>query len=383
VAAVAMAVGVGVCWLAMTGGTGRRGAAPPEESAKPAVQEPAKKEATAKPAAEPAKAEGKFVAQETIKKDVPQLVLSNGVAKLVVYLPDARRGYYRGMRFDWSGLIARAEYAGHTYFGAFRPQFNPVQHDHVVGPADEFDMEWPRPPGFVEAEAGEPFLKIGVGVLEKGPETDYAMTRTFNIREAGPWAVENGPDWVEFRQKLATSGWGYAFTKRISLVPGQGAFVIKYTLANTGEKPIDSLFYVHNFTLIDDYTVGPNYRVTFPFDVKLMAKPVGQVSARGKELVIGEVGEKTPIWTLIESGKESVADAQVTIENLQTHAGLKIVGDQPLAQWRFYAEPTAACPEPFISVKLAPGEAKTWSFTYTFVVESAGEKKAPVAESGK
>jgi hypothetical protein len=334
------------------------------------------------PARVVAQPEEKLVPQETVKPGVPQLTLTNGVAKLVLYLPDARHGYYRGMRFDWSGIIGRAEYAGHTFFGPFRPKFNPVQHDHVAGPADEFDMEWPRPPGFVDADCGEPFMKIGVGILQKGPEDQYDMMRTFNFIKAGEWEVEHGTDWVEFRQQLTCGVWGYAYTKRISLVPGEGAFVIHYTLTNTGEKPLDSLFYVHNFTLIDDCTVGPDYRVTFPFDVTLMEKPVGEVSARGKEVVLGHVGEKTPIWTLIETGKGDVAYNQVTVENLQTHAGLRIVGDQPLAQWRFYAAPTAACPEPFVQVKLAPGEKKAWSFTYTFLVEPEAAKAAPPARGG-
>ena len=31
--------------------------------------------------------------------------LVNGVLQAVFYLPDAKDGYYRGARFDWSGVV--------------------------------------------------------------------------------------------------------------------------------------------------------------------------------------------------------------------------------------------------------------------------------------
>src|SRR3974390_1385130 len=46
------------------------------------------------------------------------------------YLPDAQKGYYRGTRFDWSGLISRVEYLGHSFFCEFREQqHDPLNHD--------------------------------------------------------------------------------------------------------------------------------------------------------------------------------------------------------------------------------------------------------------
>jgi hypothetical protein len=351
----------------------------PAVTATPAAA-PAKLSTKAAPAATPtaaapaAKNEENPVKVEPIR-DFPQVTLTNGKVTMTVYLPDAQRGYYRGMRFNWSGLIAKAEYAGHTFFGPFRPVFNPMQHDHVAGPADEFDME-SLPPGFAEADLGEPFMKIGVGLLQKGPDEKYVAFQTFNFVQVGKWQVDSGRDWVEFRQRLTYGKWGYSYTKRITLLPNAGGFVVAHSLQNVGTNPIDSLWYCHNFTIIDGEPVGPAYTVRFPFTVQLMAKPVGDVKAETCRIRIGEVSKEKPIWTLIETGKDEVASDQVEIENTKTGAGLKIVGDQPLEQWRFYAEPTAACPEPFIRVKIGPGEKKDWSFTYTFIVPGAEKGKA-------
>ena len=33
--------------------------------------------------------------------DHPKAALSNGLVKAVVFLPDAKDGYYRASRFDW------------------------------------------------------------------------------------------------------------------------------------------------------------------------------------------------------------------------------------------------------------------------------------------
>ena len=355
------------------------GAAATPSAAPTATVAPKPSEKTAAPAA--GKVEEKPVSSPT-PRDIPQITLSNGLVNMTVYLPDGQRGYYRGMRFNWSGLIAKAEYAGHTFFGPFRTEFNPMLHDHVSGPADEFDMENP-PPGYDEADLGQPFMKIGVGILQKGPDAKYSAFQTFNFVQVGQWKVDNGRDWAEFRQNLAYGKWGYQYTKRIALLDKTGGFVISHTLRNVGTNVINSLFYCHNFTIIDGQPVGPAYRVRFPFEVQLMDKPVGDVATAGKDIRIGEVKEDKPIWTLIETGKDKVADDQVTVENTKTGAGLRIVGDQPLDQWRFYAAPTAACPEPFVRIHVGPGEKMTWSFTYTFLVPGAEKGKAAAKGAAK
>lgn len=47
----------------------------------------------------------------------PQADLSNSTVQATLYLPDAQSGYYRGTRFDWSGVIASLKWNGHEYFG--------------------------------------------------------------------------------------------------------------------------------------------------------------------------------------------------------------------------------------------------------------------------
>src|SRR5579862_3797097 len=72
---------------------------------------------------------------------VPQASISNGLVHAVIYLPDPIHGYYRSTRFDWAGVIPCLAYKGHTYFGAWSPNHNPLVADSIAGPVEEFRSE--------------------------------------------------------------------------------------------------------------------------------------------------------------------------------------------------------------------------------------------------
>ncbi len=96
--------------------------------------------------------------------------------RVKLYLPDATNGFYRGTRFDWSGVVADLQYAGHSYYGPWFTQTDPKVSDFVyrgaeivagpcsaiTGPVEEFTAL-----GYDEAKPGGTFLKIGVGMLRK------------------------------------------------------------------------------------------------------------------------------------------------------------------------------------------------------------------------
>ena len=75
--------------------------------------------------------------------DFPRVRLDNGVLAVSVYLPDVETGYSRGTRFDWAGIIESVEHAGHRFFAPLHAEHDPLRHDSVSGPADEFAMFQP------------------------------------------------------------------------------------------------------------------------------------------------------------------------------------------------------------------------------------------------
>ena len=305
----------------------------------------------------------------------PHVDLSNRLVRMTVLLPDAEQGYYALQRYDWSGLIARAEHAGHTFFGEIIPREDPSAKYYAIGPAEEFLA--PVPPGFAEAGAGDPFVKIGVGVLERDDRPDYDQFGDYPFATPGPWEVAHGQDWIEFLQELdGPRGWGYSYTKRITLTADPPGFTISHRLKNTGSKTIETQHYNHNFVIIDDDPIYPSYRLKLAFAApRPQPIPGGDPQAppyaefRGSEIILLRDPGGDYMLADLQGLRKSIADNEVLVENTRTGAGLLIKGDLPVAKLRFFAVSATACPEPYVEINLPPGEQKEWAITYTFVVK--------------
>lgn len=300
--------------------------------------------------------------------DFPKFELDNGEIRVSVYLPDAERGYYRGTRFDWSGIIERVDYAGHHFYAPLHSEHDPLGHDSVSGPAEEFAMF--NPMGFAEAKAGESFVKIGVGLLAKGGSDKYQFHDDYRLIRAGEWVIEHGPDWVNFEQDLeGERGWAYRYRKSIRLVPDQAEFVIEHRLENAGTKIIDINHYNHNFTLIDDVPYGPDYRVEFPFATQEPVAINNLAWLRGNAIEVDKPLRQESLWIPVFEGADPGNYNAALVRNNKTGAAVEFRGDAPITRMVFWAVERAACPEPFIRINLAPGQVQQWSSRYRFLVD--------------
>jgi len=298
----------------------------------------------------------------------PQETVQNKLLRVHLYLPDAQEGYYRGTRFDWSGLISRVEYRGHSFFSEFNKEHNPLNHDDVCGTAEEFSMTT-LPLGFKEARPGETFVKIGVGVLRRGDVSAYGFAKKYQITKPGDWKISRRPEAIEFSQSLeAPGGWAYDYSKTISLDADAPALRIKRVLKNTGTRPIKTDHYGHNFLRIDDAPAGANHAIEFPFKPSFSkdAQTAGCVSIEGNALVFHkEVGPGKAVWVPLE-GFRSLEDNRIRVVDRRTKTAVTIETDRPLSRLVFYSSNGALCPEPFVEIDLASGETATWTTTYRF-----------------
>lgn len=297
--------------------------------------------------------------------------LSTKHLKTSFYLPDAQHGYYRGTRFDWSGLVSRLDYSGHSFFCEFREDHHdPLNHDDICGTAEEFSMTT-LPPGFREGPAGDPFLKIGIGVLQRAEDPDYAFWKKYTILQPGGWNIARKSDRIDFTQKLnSPNGSAYEYSKVIRLDDKDHAMTITRRLKNTGSKRIGADHYGHNFLKIDAVPAGPDYVMEFPFQPRFGegSKPEGCVEIKDKSLVfLKEVPADKSVWVRLE-GFSKREDSQMRIINHRTGAEMAILTDQPLIRLVFYSSGGVLAPEPFVKLDLAPGESKTWTTTYRFGV---------------
>ena len=305
----------------------------------------------------------------------PSVVLAHGAVQMLVYLPDPSTGFYRGPRFDWSGVIGRIECGGHTWFGRWKTApHDACANDDVTGTAGEFGMgtfNMPAPLGYEEARPGEAFLKIGVGELRRIDVAPYGFSRPYPVVRPAPWNTAQGAGWIEFRQTAGDCrGYAYHYTQRIAISVSQPGFVIRQTLQNTGRRRVAQTHYCHNFTIVDDALMGPNYEVAFPFPVALDNPSDALIAAKGSTLrFLREMAPNEAFFSTLRGFNPVAAHNGVEIRNLTTGAGIRFTGDRPPVRFHLFATARCLCPEPFVDVSLSPGEATEWTTNYELLTE--------------
>ena len=290
--------------------------------------------------------------------------ITNGLINAKLYLPDADTGYYRGVRFDWSGLIASLEYAGHTYIGQWFANYGPYVHDAVLGPMQEFESI-----DFESAAVGDPFLKVGVGVLTRIDDRNYSIGKYYTPVDLGKWNIKTGANFVEFTQVLESQiGYSYVYTKTVTLTEGKPELKVTHSLKNTGEKTINTEVYNHNFFIIDKELAGPNIRLIFNFNLEGEGRGVGEtVSIQENKLIyLQELTRGNVMIEPINGYGPTEADYDFRIENLKTKTGIRVQGNRPLSRIRFWTMNTTYCPEPYIAVIAKPNQEFSWEYTYSF-----------------
>ncbi len=300
----------------------------------------------------------------------PSASISNGIIDAKLHLPDPNNGYYRGTRFDWSGAIFSLTFEGHEYFGEWQQSDDPYLHDRITGPVEEYRPPNERGLGFAQAEPGGRFLRVGVGVCEKpANESEYDWRKSYKVVDPGSWTIQQGANWIEFIHQVREpkSGYAYRYIKRLTLTPGEPRLVIDHTLENTGTQPIATSVYNHNFFVIDGRTTGPEFTVEFPYEIELDRDMKGYASAKGKNLVYSkELPEGESIIALLNGFGPTAADNAFEIVNTHSGAGVRMSTDKPLEKMQFWSPSTTLCPEPYIALRIAPGQADRWTIHYEF-----------------
>jgi hypothetical protein len=297
---------------------------------------------------------------------VPQAEITNGGVRATLYLPDAENGYYRATRFDWSGIIASLTFRGHTYFGKWFEKYDPTYHDAIMGPVEEFISE----DAWAATKPGDPFMKIGVGFIRKPSDAPYMFSKTYDIVNPGKWTVKPGPDRVEFTQELSdeASGYAYLYKKTVRLANDKPDLILEHTLRNTGQKPIETSVYDHNFFVIDDQPPGPDFSIRFPFTLKAIhpeLKDIAELRGGVVAFIRAMKGTET-VYTHLTGFSDDVSDYNIRVENSKTAAGVRVTADRPLSALVFWASSTTLCPEAYVKMSIDPGEEFKWQITYHF-----------------
>jgi hypothetical protein len=238
-----------------------------------------------------------------------------------------------------------------------------------------------RPLGYDEAKVGETFLKIGVGELEKPNEEKYNFARKYKLVKPAEWKP------IPFKAPLSEraikwshtaslpSGYGYQYLKVVSLAADRPTLRIMHRIRNTGTKPITTDFYNHNFFNVDRDPVGPNYRFSFPYEIRakdLRGRFGELVEVAGKELRFkGMLSEGFVMAGL--TGFDTNSHEEQTFEMRHTTSGVRItaIHDYRFEKFNLWGVKECICPEPFLKIEnLAPGQVRTWTVEYQFAHDS-------------
>jgi hypothetical protein len=310
-----------------------------------------------------------FAASCLAGADFPQAEISNGVVTAKFYLPDAESGYYRGTRFDWSGVIYSLQTLGHEYFGQWFERYDPKLHDAIQGPVEEFRSA-DGGTGYADAAGGGTFVRIGVGTVRKPEgEKEYQLFKTYEIVDPGKWTIRKERDSIEFVHELrGPNGYAYRYSKKVRLVKGKPEMVLEHALKNTGSRAIRTEQYDHNFFMFDSQPTGPDASVRFPFNLKLKS-PLRGTAAEVKGGMISftrELRQGESVFGEFEGFGAGASDYDIRMEHRKARAGVHIIGDQPLSRQVFWSIRTTFCPEPYIAINVEPGRTFRWKYTYEF-----------------
>jgi hypothetical protein len=317
--------------------------------------------------------------------DFPQAQISNGQITAKMYLPDAKNGYYRSTRFDWSGAIYSLQYKGHDFYGTWYDRIDPKVINWVhqgpeivsgpcsalMGPVNEFQT----PLGWDEAKPGGTFIKIGVGVLRKG-DGNYNRYFPYDVVDSGKWSVKKESDSIEFTQELSNpaSGYSYVYRKVVRLEKGKPEMVIEHSLKNTGRRAIQSTVYNHNFVVLDKQAPGPDFTFKVPYEIRVSRQPnKEQAEIRGNQVVyMKPLSGEDEVAVFLQGFSDSVKDTEIVIENKKVGAGVKISGDRPLTRSMLWSIRTVLAVEPYIAIDIQPGAEFTWKDMLEYYTLPAG-----------
>ncbi|MGA2563417.1 MAG: hypothetical protein ABSF96_07650 [Steroidobacteraceae bacterium] len=323
----------------------------------------------------------------------PSVTISNGLIEATIALPDAATGFYRGTRFDWSGMITKLCHGGQRFYGPWFDQISPTVRDFTydgdrlvastasaaTGPVEEFAaMEDPL--GFDAAKPGDSFVKIGIGALRRPDLAEYDHYRAYDFVDHGRWRWRKiGQRSLVMSQELADRGSGYAYSyiKRIDLVAGAPRMIISHSLTNRGHLRIRNTVYDHNFLTLDNHPTESGLTLELPFTIQSDV-PVDNAAIAGNRLTLARTpGAHESIAIAIRGFGPGAADNRIVMISANRRAAVTVTTDKPLEKLQFWSIQRVAAIEPFIRLDAAAGRSVQWRYSYDYRADSGAASACP------
>lgn len=321
----------------------------------------------------------------------PSIVIRSSRLVVEVAQPGAD---YRGTRFDWTGYTTQVTLDGKHIF-CVPESYTPGEGTNGSGLCNEFGIDMPI--GYDDAQPGESFPKLGIGLLKRPDDQPYSFMRPHEIAESFPISVEATPTQVVFFVKpVACRGYAAHLTKTLTVE--ENTLTVAYRLENTGEKAVKTLEYAHNFMGIDKLPMGPDFRLQFPYEAKLenFARAMRE-AARGltprwmrsllpgfvldwliaskmrgnnilvvKEREIGLSAAPTAPFYCRPMGFSQTSEPQFELLHKPSGVGMREYDDFAPVRVAVWGTAHVISAEIFNLVDVEPGQVQTWTRRYEF-----------------
>lgn len=294
----------------------------------------------------------------TDNKNTPNITLHNRYLSVEIAKPGS---VYTGARFDWTGFITQVKLGNRHTFCAHE-SLVPGRGTGGIGLCSEFGIEIPV--GYNEAQPGEAFPKLGVGLLKRPNKGPYHFYRPYEIVERFPIKVTTQVDVASFVvEPVPCRGYAAQLSKTIRLYDNQ--LEITCSLANTGEKTIVTREYYHNFVGIDNQLVGSDYCLNFPYFVRIENKKPAVLNVYEKKISFKNKLAKDFYCRL--DGHSRTEKAQWELVLTSNGTTMREYDDFTPARVAVWGTRHVISPEIFIDIHLQPGRIKNWTRRYEFI----------------
>ena len=268
---------------------------------------------------------------------------------------------YNSSRFDWTGKITKVEFRDIELTGMENP-FGQQRQNHGRGFFNEFGIVAPL--GFDEADRGEWFHKIGIGLLKKDAEA-YSFQKQYEIRPANFEVKQERHKLLIICTSEEMNGYAYGLKKEIELLAG--GFVSRYWLKNTGEKSINTTEYNHNFLAIANDSIGENYCLAFPFTLRPdqfeeTVNPEEKVVVGAQEIQFSGSPQEQFFFSNLSGG--AYVEPGWELLHSKKKIGIRERVDFPSNSINLWGWKHVISPEIFFPLSVEPDQSLEWSRTY-------------------
>jgi hypothetical protein len=299
---------------------------------------------------------------------------------------------YKGTRFDWTAFITQVTLdREHTF--CVPESYEPGQGTGGIGLCNEFGID--QPIGYDDAQPGDCFPKLGIGLLTRFDDGPYGFVRPYEIAARFPIHVETSTDQARFTvDPLDCRGYAARLEKTVSVQDAQ--LTIAYRMENVGRQPLHTVEYCHNFCGIDGHSIGPDYRLRVPYPIQFEPLPPamlrrtlpsilgklapewllrrllrGMIRRRanvlvveGNELTLNAIPERAFYRRLL--GYAQTDQPQWTLTHTLNDVRISETDDFAPVRVAVWGTTHVISAEVFCEIDLQPGETQTWTRRYEF-----------------